>query len=115
MDEHQKWFERKIQSLDTTIYIGYYEDCKIGMIRFENGYDGTKVNVMLNPSFIGQGLGSKLIKFGVKKFMDDHVTSKAIIAEIKENNVASIKAFQKAGFKMSHLTYIFDSKGLSCE
>jgi RimJ/RimL family protein N-acetyltransferase len=31
-----------------------------------------------------------------------------IIAEIKKDNITSIKAFQKAGYKENHLTYIFD-------
>jgi len=30
-----------------------------------------------------------------------------IIAEIKKENIQSIKAFQKAGFKESYVTYIF--------
>jgi L-amino acid N-acyltransferase YncA len=31
-----------------------------------------------------------------------------IIAEIKSGNLSSIKAFQNAGFKESHVTYIFE-------
>lgn len=36
--------------------------------------------------------------------------NKPIIAEIKKDNIASIKAFQKAGFKGSHVTYVIDAR-----
>jgi len=38
-----------------------------------------------------------------------------IIAEIKKDNVASIKAFEKTGFKESHVTYFYDFKVLQNE
>lgn len=108
-DEHQNWFKGKRQSAGTTIYIGCCQDHKVGAIRFEDEKDGIKVNVMLNPEYIGKGLGVRLIESGVKKFKEQNKTDKAIIAEIKEDNVASIKAFERAGFKKSHLTYVFKS------
>ena len=106
-DEHVQWFERKSQSPDTTIYIAYYEEEKVGMIRFENESKTVGVSVMLNPNFIGRGLGAKLIKLGVKKFINERKVDKNIIAEIKENNIASQKAFQKAGFKVNDRICVF--------
>ena len=110
-DEHLQWFKRKSQSLDTTIYIAYHEADKIGMIRFENEREVIRVSVMLNPDFIGQGLGSSLIRLGVKKFINEKKADKDIIVEIKANNIASQKAFQKAGFKINHLTCVFEPQG----
>lgn len=106
-DEHQKWFKQKRRSPNTTIYIFYSKSKKIGMIRFENEHKMISVSVMLNPKFIGQGLGVKLIRLGVKKFINKKKVKKGIVAEIKENNIAAQKAFQKSGFKINHLTYIF--------
>src|SRR3989338_2399270 len=106
--EHQRWFKRKSKSPDTTIYIGYYQGRKIGGIRFDDGAEGIKVSVMMNPDFLGRNLGSRLIQLGVKKIVEIQA-GKVITAEIKKNNIASIKAFKRAGFKMSHLTYILAS------
>ena len=108
-DKHQKWFKKKKRSSETTIYIGCYEGRKAGVIRFEDEMGDVKVNVMLNPDYIGKGFGTRLIALGVKKFKQEKKTGKAIIAEIKESNDASKKAFEKAGFKKSHLTYVFES------
>ena len=107
-DEHKKWFQKKRRSSNTTIYIAYSDKGdKVGSIRFEIGKHAVGVNVMVNPDFIGKGFGSKLIKIGVKRFIDQRKSDKLVIAEIKEGNIASIKAFEKAGFKISHHTYVY--------
>ena len=56
---------------------------------------------MLDLEELGMG-GRSLLKIK---------TYKSLIAEIKKNNVASIKTFQKAGFKKSGLTFIYDING----
>jgi deoxyribonuclease-4 len=106
-ENHQKWFQEKLQSQETTIYIAYSKSKKIGMIRFEDQKDMIQVSVMLNPQYIGQGLGKKLIELGVQKFKQRNATDKAIVAQIKQDNVASIKAFEKAGFQKNDLVYVF--------
>jgi L-amino acid N-acyltransferase YncA len=74
-----------------------------------------KASVMLNPVFLGKGIGSKVIKLGIKKFIMEKKPGMQIIAEIKKDNVASIKAFEKAGFKENHVTYSYDYKILTNE
>ena len=110
--DHEAWFQRKRQSPETTIYIAFCDDQKVGVVRFEDEKQSVNVSVMLNPQFIGQGLGGKLIELGVKRLKEQKQSQKPIIAEIKEDNFASIKAFEKAGFKKSHVTYVFKSGSL---
>lgn len=102
--EHEKWFNAKINDPDTMIYVAYCGKNDIGSIRFENKGDAVKVSVMLNPSFVGKGFGAEIIRLAVEKFLSGKKSNKGIIAEIKKDNIASIKAFQKAGFKESYLT-----------
>jgi len=66
-----------------------------------------KTSLMLNPDFLGKGFGSKVIKIGVEEFIKDKNPKESLIAEIREGNIASIKAFQKAGYRESHLAYVF--------
>lgn len=116
LEGYRRWFKRKAQSVDTVIYVGYCRDCKIGTIRFEEEPENIKVSVMLNPEYIGKGLGTKCIKEGVRRFMEENRSRKPIMAEIKKDNFASIKAFEKAGFvkdeknkRRDCLIYFFDS------
>ena len=87
--------------------MAYYKKEKIGTIRFEANESAIKTSVMLSPLFLGKGLGSQVIKMGVKRFIMEKNPDMQIIAEIKKDNVASIKAFQKADFKRNGTTYIY--------
>lgn len=113
--EHEKWFKRKIKNPDTTIYMACCGNDKIGSIRFEDNGEVKKVSVTLNPKFAGKGLGSKIIRVGTGKFISEKKPGKPVVAEIKRDNMASIKAFEKAGFKESFITFIFDEKQGNCE
>jgi len=106
-DEHEKWFMAKLKDPDAAVYMAYYKKEKIGTIRFEANESAIKTSVMLSPLFLGKGLGSQVIKMGVKRFIMEKNPDMQIIAEIKKDNVASIKAFQKADFKRNGTTYIY--------
>lgn len=96
--EHKEWFYSKIKDPNTKIYVATLGKDKIGVIRFEIEDDSAKVSVNLNPDFLGKGLGSKIIKLGTKKFLQEAKVRKGIAAEIKEDNIASKKVFSKAGY-----------------
>jgi len=106
-DEHEKWFMEKLNDPDATVYMAYYKKEKIGTIRFEANETVIKTSIMLNPLFLGKGLGSKVIKLGVERFIMEKKPDMQITAEIMEDNRASIIAFKKAGFRKDHLVYIY--------
>jgi RimJ/RimL family protein N-acetyltransferase len=106
-EEHEKWFTTKLKDSNATVYMAYYREKKVGTIRFESKESVIKTSVMLNPDFLGKGLGSKVIKLGVERFIMEKNHDMQIIAEIKSENKASIKAFQKAGFKESFVSCVF--------
>lgn len=111
LEEHAKWFRKKLSDSKTAIYMALIGEDKIGSIRFEDSGDAIKTSVMLNPAFFGTGLGSKVVIAGTRKFLRENKTEKPIIAEIKKDNIASINAFEKAGFKEGFRTFIFDVTG----
>jgi len=98
--EHERWFNSKNKDGNIRIYIAALGDDKIGVIRFETANGQIKVSVNLNPDFFNRGLGSKIIKIGTGKFIKDTNAKKPIIAEIKKDNIASKKAFTKAGYTL---------------
>ena len=108
-DEHEKWFMARLNDPDATVYMAYRRKEKIGTIRFEANESAIKTSVMLNPLFLSKGLGSQVIKMGVKRFIMEKNPDMQIIAEIKKDNVASVKAFEEAGFEEGSFAYIFKS------
>jgi len=107
-NDHEKWFNEKLKDQDTTIYVAYHIENKIGSIRFEANEYVIKISVMLNPLFLGKGLGLQVVKMGVEKYIREGTPDKSLIAEVKKNNIASIKTFRKAGFKENDLTFTYD-------
>jgi len=109
-DEHKKWFVAILKDPDVTVYMVYYRKEKIGTIRFESENSVIKTSVMLNPLFLGKGLGSQVIKLGVERYIMEKKPVMQIIAEIKKENLVSIKAFEKAGFEEGPFAYVFKSE-----
>jgi len=109
-EEHKKWFERITNLVTASVYVAFQREEKIGTIRYEDKGNFISVSVMLNPTFIGKGLGHQIIMLGTERFTKDRKPLKPIVAEIKKENLASIKAFTRAGYKKNEKVYIFNPK-----
>ena len=107
-EEHERWFNKKLRDAESIVYIAYYGGDKIGSVRFEKKEDYISTSVILSPNFKGMGFGSRIIQLGVMTFISEKKPTKPIKADIKSDNIVSIKAFQRAGFKESHLTYVYE-------
>lgn len=97
-ETHEKWFNDVLKREDIILLIGVLENKKIGQVRFNLNNEKAKISVNVAPELIGKGLGPILIIKGCE-FLFKNTRCKEIIAEIKPHNIASIKAFAKAGFK----------------
>ena len=97
-NDHKRWFDLKMKDPNVKIYIAQIEDERIGVIRFKSQDSCISVSVNLNPNFLGKGLGHKVIELGTDKVLKAAKGSKPVIAEIKEKNIISQKAFAKAGY-----------------
>ncbi|CCQ59836.1 UDP-2,4-diacetamido-2,4,6-trideoxy-beta-L-altropyranose hydrolase [Crocosphaera watsonii] len=101
-ENHCQWFALKLQDNNCYIFIALdKQDEPIGQIRFdvdENNYQAD-IDVSIAPEKRGLGYGSLLIKTGVKKIFTFPSVS-SVHAYIKEDNKASIRAFEKAQFKL---------------
>jgi RimJ/RimL family protein N-acetyltransferase len=98
-EDHKKWLTEKLKSSDTKIYTALQDSKKIGVVRFEVADEKIAcVSVNLNPECLQKKLGRIIISKGTEKFISDSGLDCRIIAKIKEDNIRSIKAFEKAGY-----------------
>ena len=96
--EHKNWFESKLTNSNSLLLINEYYGTKIGLVRFEIEDNKCKVGVLLDKSFRAKGLSSfMLIKSSNYYFTRFELP---IYANIKESNIPSIRAFEKAGFEL---------------
>jgi len=102
-NDHIKWFKQKIDAIDSSIYIVTYEEKNIGAIRFERNED-VIISITVDPNYRGMGFGSLMIEKGCNAFWTSNDDD--VIAYVKSSNIASVKIFIKAKFKITKQVYI---------
>lgn len=103
-ENHVKWFEKMIADDSVYQYILYEDMEPIGQIRL-NIEDGQAwIDYSISPKKRGKGYGSKLLYMIQTQIAADkiaHVTK--MIGQVKYQNHASAKAFEKCGFLKKEL------------
>jgi len=103
-EEHEIWFKKKIINPNSLLLINEYDGNKIGLVRFEIENNKCTVGVLLDKNFRGKGLSSlMLIKSSNYYFSRFKLP---IYANIKVSNIPSIRAFEKAGYKLLKKTIV---------
>lgn len=97
--DHQNWFENKIKDKGANYFIVEADGMPAGLIRFDTTDQTTTIGILIDENFRGKGLAATFLKMGCLEFRK--ISSNVIKAFIKKENLASIKSFQKAGFRLN--------------
>jgi len=100
LEDHTNWFAKKIKAPNTFYYIVEVNSTPIGQIRFD-GEDEVVISYLIDIEMRGKGLASLILEKGVETLLNDCQSIHSIIGYVKNENVASCKAFEKAGFALS--------------
>ena len=93
--EHRAWWDQQLPR--SLFYVAEQEDGQpVGVIRFEPNDNALRVSVAIAPRFQGNGYGTWLIQQTSRLAAYEY--RQPIIAEVYQDNKASIAAFQKAGY-----------------
>ena len=98
-EEHENWFSNKLNSADSLILIVSDKgQNNIGQVRLDIRHDGSaEVNISISAKERNKGYGSDALRLACQYALGKLNITK-IIAHIKDENKASIRAFTKAGF-----------------
>jgi len=104
-EDHEAWFMTMRNDPSRIIYIAEVDAKPVAMCRFDlisieeipprNGL--AEVSINLAPEIRGRGLSSEILSRAIERFFSDY-RPLSLIADIKEDNSASIRCFLKAGF-----------------
>ena len=100
---HNEWYKIHISSFDYSIYV--FEDEKndfVAMASYEVLTDTAKVKIYLNKYFRNKGYSQKILSESIGKFLQDNKEVKYLQAYILEENIASKKIFENAGFNYNN-------------
>ena len=101
--QHKIWFEsRVLRNAHEPYLIFSIEEQDIGSIRFDFDPSNSRsflTSIILNPDFIGRGFGSKMLSLAINYIVDNYPEME-LVAEIHDQNIASIKIFLNNGFTL---------------
>lgn len=98
--EHNRWFAHSLTNPNRIMLMGEMNGEVCGTIRFDLddvNSDLWRVSIVINPVFRGKGLGRALLDRGCTE-MEAIETPRAFIAEIRLDNHASRRIFERCGF-----------------
>ncbi|MBL7931352.1 MAG: UDP-2,4-diacetamido-2,4,6-trideoxy-beta-L-altropyranose hydrolase [Bacteroidia bacterium] len=96
-ETHKNWFEKKLKDSRCFIYIAESENKPVGMVRYEQGEHYTTVGILVSEEFRGRGMALPMLKDTAAMYFETE--SMDVQAFIKTSNLASIKTFEKAGYR----------------
>jgi hypothetical protein len=91
---HLEWFYQKLQHPINRMFIYYHNNQPIGNLRLDAVDEKYKISYLVDADFRGMGFGSRIIEDALI------ITQQTLIAEVKMNNLASNKLFEKHKFKI---------------
>ena len=104
LETHRIWFKNTLTSHNRVLLIGEINDHPIGVVRYDFSGDNALISVYLAPGAQLQGIGTELIRSGSRWLKQNRTEIKTIAAEIMRENIASMRAFEKAGYQEHHVT-----------
>lgn len=101
-EDHKIWFANIIKSNNHIFYVVTNNtDGFLGQLRFEIEDESATVSISLCKSIMGKGLSEKLIIKSIERIREERKELKKIIAFVSNENVASKKLFENAGFVLT--------------
>ncbi|MBO8159076.1 GNAT family N-acetyltransferase [Thermosyntropha sp.] len=97
-DEHKKWFYEKINSPKCLFFIVISFDQPVGQIRLDIEEDTAIINYSVDKNYRGRGYGTQILINIVQVIKEYNIPVNRIVGKVKLSNIASQKAFKKAGY-----------------
>jgi RimJ/RimL family protein N-acetyltransferase len=95
-EEHKKWFETNLSNSNVILLIIERDSVPIGQVRFNKEGANFKIDYSLAKQFRGKNLAIPMLNEAIDYLKT--IEASILIAEVKKNNIASIKVFERIGF-----------------
>jgi RimJ/RimL family protein N-acetyltransferase len=102
LPSHQQWFTQALNNERFYILIAQLGESgeRLGMVRFdlEPNLSKAKISINLSAQSRGKGYASRCLTEAIELFKKRYRQCDAILAQIKTNNIGSIRSFEQVGF-----------------
>lgn len=98
LESHQAWFQAKLDSDDTRIYIvSDVSGVRVGVVRFERSENTWNLNYSISPILRGKGMATNMLASAIH-YHTNEVGSHEVTATVKRTNIASHRVLEKVSF-----------------
>lgn len=97
--DHARWYRAKLGDPDCEFLVAEVTGEAVGVLRYDCSGDVATVSIFLAPGDYGHGVGTRVLRAGSAWLGAHRPELRHVLAEILEDNVASIRAFEKAGYE----------------
>lgn len=110
-EEHKKWYQSRLKSKASDIFICYKNEIPVGQIRLDYQEKQAYISYSVAKEERGKGYGTALLSLIEEKAKNDIKRVSILCAKVKKDNIASCKKFEKLGYeKGMEQGYILYSK-----
>ena len=98
--DHKKWFRKILDSKKNKLLVGYFNNERIGVVRFDSKSESeVEISIYLVPNIdTAKGMGLHLLLKSEDWLMYNMSKIKTITGYVKNSNRKSIKMFKNAGY-----------------
>jgi len=96
---HIKWFQTKLNSPNTALYVILLNQNPIGQVRFDCSNNNAVISYSLDEKYRGKGLGTVMLQKSIVQFREDYGNDLSIVGYVRKENIPSIKAFRALSFQ----------------
>jgi RimJ/RimL family protein N-acetyltransferase len=104
-EKHVSWFNQKVHSDQTRIFILEFRGTAVGQIRYDRGYEGWVIDYSIDKRFRGKGFGKLIVRTTL-----NNVRPEKVKALVKVSNVSSTKCFESLLFREAGIEVITDTE-----
>lgn len=97
--EHKAWFHRMMEDPNQAQYILIQGNEPIGQIRLTFDGSDAEIDYSIAKSARGHGYGKDIIQLVQQQIKENYPSVKRLIGKVKPTNTASLRCFEKSGFK----------------
>lgn len=97
-DEHVNWFDNKLNSNNSVIFLFFYNNIPIGQVRTDIENKAGIISYSLDENYRGQGLSIEMLRL-LESSVNNDVNK--LIGYVKFSNTSSQKIFEKLGYVKS--------------
>lgn len=100
LQRHLEWWDSALWSNNKHLLMVQFLETDVGHVRldFDDSKNHAEISIVMDPAFCGKGFGTEAIKLACR-YAFDLYQPEFIEANILVSNKASIRAFEKSGFK----------------